>query len=175
MEFWDIYDKNRIPTGKIHARGEQLGSGEYHLAVHACVFDGNGNMLIQQRQPFKSGWSNMWDVTVGGSAQAGETSQMAVHRELLEEVGLDYDFSQMRPQVTINFDGGFNDVYLVTAKNLDISTLILQADEVQAVAWANKQQVLQMIDQGKFIPYYKSWIEFLFDTHGNYGTHSLRE
>ncbi len=170
MELWDIYDKNRIPTGKIHKRGEQLKEGEYRLAVHACIFNSDGKMLIQHRQPFKSGWSNMWDVTVGGSAVAGETSQMAVKRELWEEIGLDYDFSQMRPQVTINFDGGFNDVYLVVC-DVDLNTLSLGYDEVSEVKWATCQEVLQMIDDGSFIPYHKSWIQFLFDMKNTYGTH----
>ncbi len=174
MEFWDIYDKNRILTGKVHERGEQLQEGEYHLAVHACIFNSEGKMLIQHRQPFKSGWSNMWDVTVGGSALAGESSQMAVQRELLEEIGLLHDFSNMRPQITINFEVGFNDVYLVE-RDVDVATLRLQYDEVQAVKWATIDEILQMIDEGTFIPYYKSWIQFLFDSKKSYGTHSKKD
>lgn len=59
--------------------------GTYHLVVHVCVFNQKGEMLIQQRQPFKQGWPNLWDVTMGGSALAGETSQQAAMRELKEE------------------------------------------------------------------------------------------
>ena len=48
-------------------RGEPMKDGDYHLVVHICIFNTDGKMLIQQRQPFKDGWSNLWDITVGGS------------------------------------------------------------------------------------------------------------
>lgn len=73
MEYWDLYDAQRQKTGRIHQRGVPLNEGEYHLVVHGCLFNAAGQILIQQRQPFKEGWSNLWDVTVGGSAQQGET------------------------------------------------------------------------------------------------------
>lgn len=63
-EKWDLYDIDRVKTGEIMERGEQIPPKRYHLAVHVCIFGSDGRMLIQQRQPFKEGWSNMWDVTV---------------------------------------------------------------------------------------------------------------
>ena len=53
-------------------RGDRQPEGTCRLVVHICLFNARGEMLIQQRQSFKSGWSNFWDVTVGGSAVAGE-------------------------------------------------------------------------------------------------------
>ena len=84
MELWDLYDENRVKLGKTMVRGEKQPAGVYRIVVHACIFNSQGQMLIQQRQPFKSGWSNMWDVTVGGSAVSGDTSCTAVERELFE-------------------------------------------------------------------------------------------
>ena len=55
-------------------------------------------MLIQHRQPFKSGWSDLWDITVGGSAVSGDTSQTAAEREVLEEIGYKLDLSNIRQQ-----------------------------------------------------------------------------
>ncbi|MDF2947990.1 MAG: hydrolase, partial [Bacillales bacterium] len=78
MELWDVYEINRNKTNKTNktmVRGESFEKNNYHLVVHVCVFNSNGEMLIQQRQPFKEGWSNMWDITVGGSAIKGDTSQ----------------------------------------------------------------------------------------------------
>lgn len=72
MELWDIYNADRIKTGETMVRGEPMPGGAYHLVVHACVFNKKGEMLIQQRQPFKDGYPNLWDITVGGSAVAGE-------------------------------------------------------------------------------------------------------
>ena len=162
MELWDVYDIDRRLTGKEMVRGEPFEEGAYHLVVHICVFNSEGKMLIQQRQPFKHGWSGMWDVTCGGSAVKGESSRDAAHRELLEEVGIDIDFSSIRPHLTVNFDRGFDDIYLVE-KDVDVSTLELQYEEVKAVKWASCEEIFMMMDDGVFIPWYKSFIQLLFD------------
>lgn len=36
-----------------------MKDGEYHLAVHVCIFNSENQLLIQQRQPYKGGWPNM--------------------------------------------------------------------------------------------------------------------
>ena len=161
MEMWDLYDRHRILTGEIIARGQPLPEGRYHMVVHVVVFDGAGRMLIQQRQPFKEGWPNLWDVTVGGSALAGESSTQAAEREVLEEIGLPLDLADACPVLTIFYDGGFDDVYIVI-KEVDLAALTLQPEEVQAVRWANEEEVLCMLEEGEFIPYHRSYLELLF-------------
>ncbi len=169
MELWDVYDVERKKTNRTMVRGEEFQAGDYHLVVHVCIFNSNGEMLIQQRQPFKIGWSNLWDVTVGGSATAGDSSQTAAQRELYEEIGLELNFENLRPHFTSHFERGFDDIYLIE-KNVDLHTLKLQYEEVQAVKWASKEEILAMIKTGEFIPYYESWIQLLFDTRKQRGT-----
>lgn len=170
MELWDIYDRDRIKSDKTMIRGEEFEKGSYHLVVHACIFNSNGEMLIQQRQPFKSGWSNMWDITVGGSAVSGDTSQTAIERELFEEIGLKIDLQNVRPHLTINFNEGFDDIYLIE-KDVDINQLKLQYEEVQKVKWASIDEIYQKLDEGIFIPYYRSLIKLFFDMRKQYGCH----
>ena len=162
MELRDIYNLDRIPVGKTAQRGEQIASDEFFMVIHVCIFNSEGKMLIQQRQPFKKGWSNMWDVTCGGCSVTGETSRDTVHRELLEELGIDIDFTDVRPNMTVNFDHGFDDFYLVN-RDIDLSELRLQPEEVQAVRWASMDEIFAMIDNGEFIPFFKSFIHLLFD------------
>src|SRR5690554_6540075 len=145
MELWDVYDTNRNKTNKVMVRGESFKKDDYHLVVHVCLFNSKGDMLIQQRQPFKEGWPNMWDITVGGSAAKGDTSQTAMERELYEEIGLKIDLQSVRPNFTVNFDVGFNDVYLIEM-DVDIDNLKLQYDEVQRVKWASTDEIFQKID-----------------------------
>lgn len=171
MEIWDLYDEDRIKTGETMVRGEAIPKGFYHLVVHVCIFNSRGEMLIQQRQPFKSGWANRWDVTVGGSAVSGDTSQVAAEREVAEEIGYQISLEGIRPSLTINFDDGFDDFYLVQ-QDLDITKLKLQYEEVQAVKWASRDDILTMIDDETFIPYHKSLIELLFFMRDKMGTHT---
>jgi isopentenyldiphosphate isomerase len=128
-------------------------------------------MLIQQRQRGKHGWPNLWDVTVGGAAVTGDSSCSAAQRELFEELGLELDLCGMRPHLTVNFDGGFDDFYLIN-KEVDLKTLRLQKEEVQGVRWATQNDICEMIDQGVFIPYFKNLIGLLFEMKDGYGSHS---
>ncbi len=168
VELWDVYDRDRRKTGKTHPRGKRLGEGEYHLTVHACIFNGEGKMLIQKRQPFKEGWSGLWDITVGGSALAGEDSKTAIMRELTEELGLSLDLSDMRPQLSVQFEQGFDDMYLIN-RDLDLSALTLQYEEVEAVRWATLDEILAMMDEGTFIPYQRHLLALFFDMRHRYG------
>lgn len=139
-----MYDINRNKTDRTWVRGKELKSGDFHLVVHVCIFNSNGEMLIQQRQSFKEGWPNLWDLTAGGSALAGDTSQTAAERELYEEIGLKVDFQQVRPHLTINFENGFDDFYLIQ-EEVQLHMLTLQYEEVQNVKWASKADILTMI------------------------------
>ena len=156
MELWDVYDKNRLLTGKTAERGKPLPEGGYHMVVHICLFNHKGQMLIQQRNAFKHGWPNLWDVT------AGETSAQAAQRELFEEIGYATDFSALRPYLTINFPNGFDDYYLLE-REVDLPLLKLQEEEVQAVAWAHKDEILEMIAQERFVPHRSGFISLLFE------------
>lgn len=170
MELFDLYDASRKLTGETIVRGSKVPEGRYRLVVHICIFNSKGELLIQQRQPFKSGWSNMWDITVGGAVTAGESSQDGAHRELLEELGLDVDFHNAVPAFSATFQNGFDDIYILHM-DVEPDTLHLQAEEVQAVKWAGKEEILSMIDAGSFIPYSKAFVDYLFfrSTHwGNF-------
>lgn len=171
MELFDLYTAEREKTGKTMVRGEKVPEGCYRLVVHVCIFDARGRMLIQQRQPFKHGWSNLWDVSVGGSATMGDSSRTAAHRETMEELGLDVDFSGARPSLTVHWEHGFDDYYLLT-REVDLSALRLQPEEVQSVRWAEKEEILAMIDDGRFIPYEKSLIGLLFFLRDHRSTHT---
>ncbi|MFV8829769.1 NUDIX hydrolase [Alkalihalobacterium sp. APHAB7] len=169
MELWDVYDINRSKTDRTWVRGIELAPGDFHLVIHVCIFNSNGKMLIQQRQSFKESWPNLWDLTAGGSATAGDTSQTAAQRELYEEIGLKLDFQHIRPHLTINFENGFDDIYLIQ-EDVQLHTLTLQYEEVQNVKWASKEEILTMIKKKEFLPYYESLIHLLFDCRNNRGT-----
>ena len=85
MEWNDIYDENRQPTGRVHCRGSGWKPGEYGLVVCVWVYDGRGKLLLTRRASEKS-FAGTWENT-GGAAQAGEDSLTAVQRELREETG----------------------------------------------------------------------------------------
>lgn len=161
METWDLYNYERVKTEKIMFEDDIQPQGYYRLVVHVCIFNEKGEMLIQQRQPCSKGWSDMWDIGVGGSVISGENSQEAAQREVFEELGISMPFENIRPSLTINFDKGFDDIYLVRME-LDETKLHLQKEEVKAVKWADEKQIMEMITEDVFIPYDVALIKMLF-------------
>lgn len=174
MELFDLYTAEREKTGRTMVRGEPVPEGFYRMVVHVCIFDPQGRMLIQQRQPFKKGWSNLWDISVGGSAVSGDTSRTAAERETREELGLEIDLAGIRPTMTIHWERGFDDYYIVN-RPVDLESLRLQPEEVQKVRWATEEEILEMIDDGRFIPYEKSLIELLFFRRNHRSSHTRRD
>lgn len=167
MELVDLYDENRVPLGKTAERYGKKGPGELRIVVHVCLFDSRGRMLIQRRTESKRIWPGLWDVTVGG-VDAGETTRQGAEREVREELGYALDLSGLRPSVTVNFEGGFDD-FFIAVRDLDLHTLSLQAEEVSAIRWVTLEELLAMVDDGSFIPYPKSFLQFLFDMRETFG------
>lgn len=99
---------------------------------------------------------------------AGETTRQGAEREVREELGYALDLSGLRPSVTVNFEGGFDD-FFIAVRDLDLHTLSLQAEEVSAVRWVTLEELHAMVDDGSFIPYPKSFLQFLFDMRETFG------
>jgi len=167
-ERMDVYDENRRPTGRTQLRGETVRPGDCLTVVHVCLFDGAGRMLIQQRQSCKRSFPDLWDLSVGGAVQAGETSREAARRETLEELGLELDLSGVRPSLTVGFDDGFDDLYLLR-RDVKTENLRLQAEEVRAVRWADWEQVSALAESGAFVPYYPGFLRLLFEMQDRSG------
>lgn len=161
MEEWDLYTCERIKTGQKVRRGEGIPQGLFRLVVHVCIFNKKGELLIQKRQIRKGSWPDLWDLSVGGHVIAGETSQQAARREVMEELGISIEFQGRRPALTPTFPNGFDDIFVVN-REVDPEQLVLQKEEVQQVCWADENRVLEMIDSREFIPYHKSLIHLLF-------------
>lgn len=168
MELVDLYDENRISLGRTAERNAPKGPGEYRLVVHVCVFDSRGRLLIQRRAKEKTIWPGRWDVSVGGGVDAGETSRQAAEREFREELGYPLDLKGRRQSVTVNFDGGFDDFFIIR-ENLDLSALTLQKEEVAEVRWVTEQEAVSMVDDSSFIPYPKGFLRFLFEMREQFG------
>lgn len=161
MEILDLYDENRIRTGKTYIRGEKMPENTYRLIVHVAIFNDKGELLIQQRQATKT-MANLWDLSCGGASDKGESSKEAIRREVMEELGLDIDFSDIRPTSTANFKHGFDDFYLVH-RDFSLSDLTLQTSEVQDARWASEDLVMKLIDEEKFVKYKKNFVRLIFD------------
>ena len=55
----------------------------------------------------------------------------------------------------------FADIYLLT-QPVDLSALVLQKEEVEAVKWASREEITEMVQSGEFHNYGKEYFDLLF-------------
>ncbi len=162
MEYLDIYDKSRKFTGRTAPRGTPLGEDEYYLVVHMLIFRKDGRMLIQRRVPEKHSWPDMWDISLGGMAQAGDTSAAAAEREALEELGLKVNLQNTSPVFSFRADTVFDDYWMVQLDTDDVQ-LRLQSEEVAETRWVNREEWETLIASRQVIPY--TFMHQIFDLY----------
>ncbi len=162
MEYIDLYTRDKQRTKIRAVRGEDIPAGYYQLIVFVCIFNREGRMLIQQRSFDKKECPGVWDVSVGGGVQAGETSAMAAARETGEELGLTIDFEQSCPHLTLYYERCIHDIYIVR-EDVKIEALRLMTEEVNQVMWADEERIGQMIDGGEFLNVSRAFIRMLFE------------
>lgn len=158
MELWDIYDKDKKPTGRTMKRNDWcLKPGEYHLTVLGVIKRLDGKYLITKRSMDKSWAAGWWEVS-GGAAIAGESSNDAVIREIKEETGLDvtnaeggYVFSYQRenPEEGDNY---FVDIYRFVM-DFDENDIKLQEEETNGFKITDIEEIKKIADEGKFLHY----------------------
>lgn len=168
MELVDLLDENRIPLGRTAERHAPKAPGEYRTVVHLCLFGADGRLLIQKRASCKAAWPDKWDVSAAGGVDTGETSRQAAERECWEELGYRVDLTGVRPTVTVHFDAGFDD-FFVAEREIDLSALTLQAEEVSDVRWATLEEVESLLADGSFVRYPTGFLPFLFAMRSQFG------
>ena len=62
--------------------------GVLHKAISVIIFNGQGEMLIQQRAFSKYHWAGIWSNTCCSHPRAGESFPEAAKRRLAEELGI---------------------------------------------------------------------------------------
>lgn len=158
VEFWDIYDKDKKPTGRTMKRNDWcLADDEYHLTVLGVVARPDGKYLITKRVMTKH-WAPGWWEVPGGAAMAGEESLEAVKREVLEETGLDvskadggYEFTYHRENPGKG-DNYFVDVYRFVMDFTE-EDIKIQEEEAGGYMIASLDEIMAFAEEGIFLHY----------------------
>ncbi len=146
MEYNDVYDRNRRPTGRIHVRGTKWNPGEYGFVVCVWVYDGRGKVLLTRRAKEKS-YPGTWENS-GGAVKAGETSRQAIARELFEETGIRVPEEEFELLET-GMEGNTHFDYYCVRRDTPLSQIVLLPGETDGAQWATFEQVHQMIEEKK--------------------------
>ena len=148
MEKRDLYDKNRNLTGETIFKGESIPEGKYIIVILVTIQNSKGEFLVQKRSKQKDGKYAF----TGGHVKTGETSIDGMMSEIKEELGL-----TVKPEeLELIFSGRedkaqvFFDLYYMK-KDLNISDLVLQEEEVESVQWNTIEEIRELINDDKFL------------------------
>lgn len=165
MEWWDLYTRDRQPTGVRHLRGQPLPPDAYHLAVHVWLRGADGRYLLSQRAASRPTFPLLWEC-VGGAVLAGETGAQAALRETREELGLDLAgcrggllCTRTRDAVLGQRANSILDVWLFAYNGpprLDRAA----AGEVAQAGWHTPGEIRELWRQGRMVP----TLDYFFDT-----------
>ena len=152
-EYFDVLNEFGEFTGEIATREECHEKGLWHRAIYGFVFNYEGDVLLQKRSANKKLWPNLWDITAGGHVLAGEFGTQALIREIKEELGIDVLEDEVKYLVgstSVNIKGNiinkhFNECY-IDMKDIDISEIKLQEEEVSDIRWFTKEEILNRIN-----------------------------
>jgi 16S rRNA (adenine1518-N6/adenine1519-N6)-dimethyltransferase len=132
-EIFDVVDANDQVIGTA-TRAEVHAQKLTHRAVHVFVFNKRGDLLLQKRSLLKDMCPGLWDSSVSGHLDAGESYEAAAVRELEEEMGITTETTPEEiARIVPGLETGWEHMRLYRIRH--DGALRFPAAEVDAVMW----------------------------------------
>lgn len=148
-ELIKIYDENNNYSNENLMKSVAHKNGLWHRAVHICIYNSSGEILLQKRASCKELFPDMWDISVAGHVGVDDTELGAAVREISEEIGVEVKESDLDFYKIFKVNGRYKEIlnnefyYLYFLKlDLDLSDLKLQVEEVSDVQFVSIENVL---------------------------------
>jgi isopentenyl-diphosphate delta-isomerase type 1 len=93
-EYLEVVDECNQVIG-IANRKEIHEKGLRHRSVHILIFNSKGDLYLQKRSPHKDQYPEHWDTSAAGHTDPGESPMKAAQRELMEELGLTTELTEV--------------------------------------------------------------------------------
>ncbi|XMO85734.1 NUDIX domain-containing protein [Algibacter sp. AS12] len=173
-EYLDIVDAQGHPTGKSELKSIIHTKGYYHHTAHIWFYTSDGNILLSQRSAKKAICPLLWDVSVAGHIDAGETIESGSIREIEEEIGLSISEKALHKigvfECLQSYDNGiidneFHNTFIAEL-NVPLEKLIKQEEEVEALKLVSFEDFKALIrsignNNNHFVPSNKAYYEFV--------------
>lgn len=170
-ELIDIVNPDGTYTGQSLPKSEIHSKGYYHHTGHLWLYTSKGEILLQQRSAKKLICPLLWDVSVAGHIDAGETILKGLIRETKEEIDLHLTENNLKKvgvfecfQTYTNglIDNEFHNTYIAEL-TVPIEELNPQPEEVEALKLITLEEFQEKLKNsetnGHFVasnrPYYQ--------------------
>lgn len=144
MELRRIYNDDYRFLGYMKDRGEPLDEGE-NIVVAGVMVISEGKLLITKRAAGKT-FAHQWEFTMG-SVVGEESALEGALRELSEEVGIKASAGELQKLGTLKERQKFSEIYRL---NRSITSVTMQASEVEDYRLVDRRELLAMLDRGDF-------------------------
>jgi isopentenyl-diphosphate Delta-isomerase len=135
------------------------GRGILHRAFSLLIFNGSGELLLQQRSASKRLWPLYWSNSCCSHPRRAETLEAATHRRLYEELGLRcplHFLFKFQYQAQFDETGAEHELCSVFIGR-STGAVRINADEIFAWRWISPEALQREIAEGggNFTPWFK--------------------
>jgi isopentenyldiphosphate isomerase len=125
---------DHLPRSEVHRRGLK------HRAIHLLVFNAAGELFLQKRSMIKDNHPGVWDSSVSGHVDTGETYDACSVREAGEEIGLKLAGVPERLFKIVACEATDQEFVWVYRSNAE-GPFVLHPEEIETGGWFARQKV----------------------------------
>ncbi|MEM9208341.1 MAG: isopentenyl-diphosphate Delta-isomerase [Pseudomonadota bacterium] len=166
-----LVDESDVEIGTLSKAACHDGDGVLHRAFSLFIFNGRGELLLQQRSASKRLWPLYWSNSCCSHPRAGESMDVAVGRRLHQELGLRGELEFIyKFAYTADFGeaGSENELCSVFLGRTDQSA-VANANEIAGVRYVTAEQLDRELrsEPERFTPWFRMEWERLTNDYAN--------
>lgn len=156
QELFPVVDEQGNIVGSA-TRGEcHSGTMLLHPVVHLHVFNSKGELYLQKRPDWKDIQPGKWDTAVGGHVDLGESVEMALLREVREELGITEFVSESLKSYVFQSD---RERELVFSHKTVYDGEVVPSEELDGGRFWSIEEIKESIGKGVFTPNFENELE----------------